>query len=84
MIDSLLEGKSTLAVMPTGMGKSVCFQIPALLFGGLTLVISPLVALMEDQVMALKLLGIAAGQHQQFPLARRKWFPSGAVWPLAK
>nr|WP_320143477.1 DNA helicase RecQ [uncultured Cohaesibacter sp.] len=60
VIDSLLEGKSTLAVMPTGMGKSVCFQIPALLFGGLTLVISPLVALMEDQVMALKLLGIAA------------------------
>nr|WP_321526723.1 DNA helicase RecQ [uncultured Cohaesibacter sp.] len=60
VIDSLLAGKSTLAVMPTGMGKSVCFQIPALLFGGLTLVVSPLVALMEDQVMALKLLGIAA------------------------
>nr|WP_321462347.1 DNA helicase RecQ [uncultured Cohaesibacter sp.] len=60
VIDSLLAGKSTLAVMPTGMGKSVCFQIPALLFGGLTLVISPLVALMEDQVMALKLLGIEA------------------------
>ncbi|WP_316858977.1 DNA helicase RecQ [uncultured Cohaesibacter sp.] len=60
VIESLLHGKCTLAVMPTGMGKSVCFQIPALIFGGLTLVVSPLVALMEDQVMGLKLAGIAA------------------------
>ena len=60
VIDSLLNGRSTLAVMPTGMGKSICFQIPAMIFGGLTLVVSPLVALMEDQVMALKLAGIAA------------------------
>ena len=60
VIESLLEGHSTLAVMPTGMGKSICFQIPAMIFGGLTLVVSPLVALMEDQVMALKLAGIAA------------------------
>ncbi|SNY91890.1 ATP-dependent DNA helicase RecQ [Cohaesibacter sp. ES.047] len=60
VIKSLLEGNSTLAVMPTGMGKSICFQIPAMIFGGLTLVVSPLVALMEDQVMALKLAGIAA------------------------
>ncbi|MCT4655899.1 MAG: DNA helicase RecQ [Cohaesibacter sp.] len=59
-ITALLEGKNALAVMPTGMGKSVCFQIPAMIFGGLTLVVSPLVALMEDQVMALKLAGIAA------------------------
>ena len=42
------------------MGKSICFQIPAMIFGGLTLVVSPLVALMEDQVMALKLAGIPA------------------------
>ncbi|SNZ21656.1 DNA helicase RecQ [Cohaesibacter gelatinilyticus] len=60
VIDSLLEKKCTLAVMPTGMGKSICFQIPAMIFGGLTLVVSPLVALMEDQVMALKLAGIPA------------------------
>ena len=60
VIESLLGGDSTLAVMPTGMGKSICFQIPAMIFGGLTLVVSPLVALMEDQVMALKLAGIPA------------------------
>ena len=60
VIESLLQGNSTLAVMPTGMGKSICFQIPSLIFGGLTLMVSPLVALMEDQVMALKLAGIAA------------------------
>ena len=60
VIESLLAGNSTLAVMPTGMGKSICFQIPSMIFGGLTLVVSPLVALMEDQVMALKLAGIAA------------------------
>ncbi|WP_245418018.1 DNA helicase RecQ [Cohaesibacter celericrescens] len=59
-IEALLNGHSTLAVMPTGMGKSICFQIPAMIFGGLTLVVSPLVALMEDQVMALKLAGVAA------------------------
>ena len=60
VIEALLEGNNALAVMPTGMGKSICFQIPAMIFGGLTLVVSPLVALMEDQVMALKLAGIAA------------------------
>lgn len=60
VIEALLSGHNALAVMPTGMGKSVCFQIPAMIFGGLTLVVSPLVALMEDQVMALKLAGISA------------------------
>ncbi|HER27322.1 MAG TPA: ATP-dependent DNA helicase RecQ, partial [Rhodospirillales bacterium] len=60
MVDSLLAGNHALAVMPTGSGKSLCFQIPALLKGGLTLVVSPLVALMEDQVTALKLAGVAA------------------------
>ncbi len=60
VIEALLEGKNALAVMPTGMGKSICFQIPSMIFGGLTLVVSPLVALMEDQVMALKLAGVAA------------------------
>ena len=53
IIDSLLSGRDTLAVMPTGAGKSVCFQVPALMKLGVTLVISPLVALMEDQVCAL-------------------------------
>lgn len=60
IIASLLTGNNVLAVMPTGAGKSLCFQVPALVKGGLTIVVSPLVALMEDQVAALKLAGVAA------------------------
>jgi ATP-dependent DNA helicase RecQ len=60
VITSLLKGEHALAVMPTGSGKSLCYQIPALVFDGLTLVISPLVALMTDQVAALRLAGVAA------------------------
>jgi ATP-dependent DNA helicase RecQ len=60
VIAHILDGISVLTVMPTGSGKSLCFQIPALIRGGLTLVVSPLVALMEDQVAALKLDGVAA------------------------
>ena len=60
VVDCLLNGESVLAIMPTGAGKSLCFQVPALVLGGLSVVISPLVALMEDQVSALKLAGVAA------------------------
>ena len=60
VIDTLLSGQNALAVMPTGSGKSFCFQVPALIRPGLTVVISPLVSLMQDQVTALKLLGVAA------------------------
>ncbi len=60
VVDTLLAGRDVLAVMPTGSGKSLCFQIPALVRGGLTIVVSPLVALMQDQVAALKLAGVAA------------------------
>ena len=60
VIATILDGSCVLAVMPTGSGKSLCYQIPALIKGGLTLVVSPLVALMEDQVAALKLDGVAA------------------------
>jgi ATP-dependent DNA helicase RecQ len=57
---TLLAGGNVLAVMPTGAGKSLCYQVPALVLGGLTIVISPLVALMQDQVAALRLAGVAA------------------------
>ncbi len=60
VIEALLDGRHTLAVMPTGSGKSLCFQIPALVLDGITVVVSPLIALMQDQVSALRLAGIAA------------------------
>ena len=60
VIANIIDGTSVLTVMPTGSGKSLCYQIPALVRAGLTLVVSPLVALMEDQVAALKLDGVAA------------------------
>jgi len=59
-MDTLLAGRPVLTVMPTGAGKSLCYQVPALVLGGLTIVISPLVALMQDQVAALRLAGVAA------------------------
>ena len=60
LVDALLEGHDVLGVMPTGAGKSVCYQVPALLVPGLTLVISPLISLMKDQVQALEQAGIPA------------------------
>ncbi len=60
VIDALLMGRDALAIMPTGAGKSVCYQIPALLLPGITLVISPLVSLMRDQVTQLVQMGVPA------------------------
>ncbi len=61
IVDAVVAGKNVLAIMPTGGGKSLCFQLPALMQSGVTVVISPLIALMRDQVRGLREAGVAAG-----------------------
>ena len=61
IVESVAAGRDVLAIMPTGGGKSLCFQLPALMREGVTLVVSPLIALMRDQVRALRAAGVAAG-----------------------
>ena len=61
IVDAIIDGRNALAIMPTGGGKSLCFQLPALLRDGVTVVISPLIALMRDQVRALREAGVEAG-----------------------
>ncbi|APZ53191.1 DNA helicase RecQ [Salipiger abyssi] len=61
IVDAVARGDNVLAIMPTGGGKSLCYQLPALMRGGVTVVISPLIALMRDQVRALREAGVAAG-----------------------
>ena len=60
LVDSTLSGRDVLGIMPTGAGKSLCFQVPALLFPGITVVVSPLISLMKDQVSALNAAGVHA------------------------
>ena len=84
VIEALLAGRNALAVMPTGSGKSLCFQVPALIMDGLTVVVSPLVALMQDQVAALRLAGVAAdsinsGNHRAENVAAWKRAAEGTT-----
>ena len=73
VVEAMLSGRDCLAVLPTGAGKSLCYQLPALVRGGLVIVISPLVALMEDQVLHLQRRGIpAACLHRGLDPARRR------------
>ena len=60
LIRAILEGRDALGIMPTGAGKSLCYQIPALARDGITLVVSPLISLMKDQVGALTQAGVRA------------------------
>jgi len=84
IIDHLLAGDSTLAVMPTGAGKSLCYQVPALLFDRPTVVISPLVALMDNQVLGLRANGvnvsaIHSGQSREDNVSQWKWVTKGGA-----
>ena len=60
IINAILSGRDVLAIMPTGAGKSICYQVPALMMSGITMVISPLISLMQDQVKALNEAGVHA------------------------
>ena len=84
IIEQLLSGTNTLAVMPTGAGKSLCYQVPALIFDRPTVVVSPLVALMDNQVQGLRANGvnvsaIHSGQSREDNIAQWKWVVKGGA-----
>ena len=72
IINSVVGGRDTVVLMPTGGGKSVCFQIPALMLPGITVVVSPLIALMKDQVGALHMNGIPAAFYNSTQTGREQ------------
>ncbi|MFR4223928.1 MAG: DEAD/DEAH box helicase [Akkermansia sp.] len=63
LMECALAGRSCIGILPTGSGKSLCYQIPAVLGDGVTVVVSPLIALMRDQVAGLEKLGVAAARY---------------------
>ena len=75
LIDAILDGRDVFGIMPTGAGKSVCYQVPGLMMEGITLVICPLISLMKDQVRALNEMGVHAAylnsslSYNQYKLA---------------
>ena len=70
VVEALLAGRSALAVFPTGAGKSLCYQLPALLLDGVTVVVSPLIALMKDQIDFLVERGVDAARLDSSPFGR--------------
>ena len=81
IVDHVVGGSDALVLMPTGGGKSLCYQIPSLLRSGTGVVVSPLIALMQDQVAALKLAGVRAeflNSSQEAGTSRRVLCPAGA------
>ena len=82
VVSALLSGRDVLAVMPTGAGKSVCYQVPAVVMEGMALVVSPLVSLMADQVRAVQEAGIRGAYLNSTlaPMTSCTWLPS--AWPI--
>ena len=93
LVDAILQGRDALGVMPTGGGKSLCYQVPALLLPGLTLVVSPLISLMKDQVAALTAAGVPAAfinssltspqMQEAYPVCRAGAAGSAGLCPAA-
>src|SRR5579862_1164781 len=79
IVAAVLDGRDVLAVMPTGSGKSLCYQLPALLRDGLTIVVSPLIALMRNQVTQLRGYGIAAAALNSANDAAENWSISDRI-----